>query len=56
MPVELFPDGIEVVLDGQATEVDWDRDRSVVSFDADRDLQEHTVCLQPTGSDACAAG
>ena len=56
VPAELFPGGVEVVLDGQLVDVDWNRDRSILSFDADRDLEGHTVCVQPTGSDACAAG
>ncbi len=53
VPATLFAEGIEVTLDGQQIEVDWDRDRSVVSFEADRDADEHTLCLQPLGSDAC---
>lgn len=53
VPMELFPDGIEVVLDGEITDVGWDQDRSVVELDPDRTRTDHTVCLQPAGSNAC---
>lgn len=58
VPAERFPDGISVVLDGAAVpsaavDEGWDRDRSVLVLDVDRDRSEHTVCVQATGGAAC---
>ncbi|MEZ5323260.1 MAG: cellulase family glycosylhydrolase [Microthrixaceae bacterium] len=55
VPSALFGAGIDVVLDGRAARGGWERATSVLSLDPDRSLAEHTVCVQPAGSDRCPA-
>ena len=54
VPDALFPDGIDVVLDGEAVaEPDWDRSRSVLSIDADRSRATHTLCIAAANANRC---
>lgn len=55
VPEELFPNGLQVVLDGKAVTAAWDRTRSVLRLDPDRKRADHTVCVQPEGANACSA-
>lgn len=55
VPAGLYADGVEVVLDGETVaSPTWDRDTATLTLDADRTTAEHTVCVAPTGSTACA--
>ena len=54
VPGRLFPDGIEVVLDGATVDrPTWDEETSVLSVDADRTKATHEVCITAAGSDGC---
>ncbi len=55
VPGELFPEGVEVRLDGRSARVDWDKDRSVLRLAPDRGRAHHDVCVAPKGSTACSA-
>lgn len=54
VPEELFPKGIQVVLDGTPVTAEWDRTRSVLRLGPDRKRADHTVCVQPEGATACS--
>ncbi|MCB0977499.1 MAG: cellulase family glycosylhydrolase [Acidimicrobiales bacterium] len=54
VPSALFPKGIEVILDGEKIDADWDEDTSVLTVEADRDAKSHKICIQPTGAKACS--
>ena len=49
VPADLFPDGIEVVVDGEAVDPTWDRARGVLELRPVA-ADEHHVCLQPAGA------
>lgn len=63
VPPTLFPDGIDVVLDGVRVlddgdaagngPAEWDQQRSVLALTPDRDRASHDVCVQPADADAC---
>lgn len=54
VPERVYPKGLDVVLDGEGLgDFTWDRDRSVLTFEAERTTRSHQVCVVPQGSDAC---
>ena len=53
VPAALFPDGTRVVLDGKAITPAWDEDTSVLTIKADRDADDHELCIASAGSTAC---
>jgi endoglycosylceramidase len=53
VPTVLFSDGIEVVVDGEAVDPSWDRDRAVLELPPTAAAEEHVVCIQPAGGDEC---
>lgn len=53
VPAALFPDGTHVVLDGKAITPAWDEDTSVLTIKADRDADDHELCIASAGSTAC---
>lgn len=54
VPPTLFPEGIEVHLDGRDVKAAWNTDRAVLRLEPDRRRSEHTVCIAAKGSTACA--
>ena len=54
VPVGLYPEGVEVVLDGKIVAgPQWDRDKGVLELDADRRKGSHELCLAAAGSGGC---
>lgn len=54
VPSMLFPDGVEVHLDGsKVNRPDWDRDTGVLRLTADPKAKSHEVCIAANGSTAC---
>ena len=54
VPVGLYPEGIEVVVDGKTVaDPQWERDKGVVELDVDRSPGSHELCLAAAGSTAC---
>jgi endoglycosylceramidase len=51
VPATLFPDGFEVVLDGEVITPEWNQTTSVLQVDADRSTNAHILCLSPEPGD-----
>lgn len=55
VPAALYPDGFDLVVDGETVdEPDWNEAISTLRLDATGDDADHSLCIAPTGSDACA--